>query len=83
VLGNQGSVHQQEWPHYDDELARPDEIEYAVQINGRIRAKFSIALDASEDEVRQIALTAVKPYLEAAEPKQVVVVPGRLVNIVI
>ena len=58
-----------------------DEIELAVQINSKLRAKITVATGASKDEIEKAALEAVKSQL-CAEPKKVIVVPGRLVNII-
>ncbi|MCL2136898.1 MAG: leucine--tRNA ligase [Coriobacteriia bacterium] len=83
VLENPGSVHAQAWPVYDAQLARPEEIEYAVQVNGRLRARVLLAVDADEDEIREAALASVEGFLADKDIQQVVVVPGRLVNVVI
>ncbi|MDR0458871.1 MAG: class I tRNA ligase family protein, partial [Coriobacteriales bacterium] len=83
VLGNSGSVHEQAWPSYDEELARPEEIEYAIQINGKVKAKLTVAIDADEDEIRGLALEALTKQLANQEIKQVIIVAGRLVNVVI
>jgi len=85
MLGHGESVHLQAWPAFDPEVVRSDEAELAVQINGRVRDHLVIARDASEEEVRQaaLALDKVKAALAGAEIARVVVVPGRLVNIVV
>ncbi|MFS8628020.1 MAG: leucine--tRNA ligase [Limnochordales bacterium] len=85
MLGHGESVHLQAWPAFDPEVVRSDEVELAVQINGRVRDRLVIARDASEEEVRQaaLALDKVKAALAGAEIARVVVVPGRLVNIVV
>ena len=85
VLGHgeaDGSVHQQEWPAFDPELAKADEVELAVQINGKVKAKISVAADAAEDDIRAAALDVVAGALAGREPRKVIVVKGRLVNIV-
>ena len=85
VLGHGGaerSVHQQAWPTFDPEQAKADEVELAVQVNGKVKAKISVAADAAEDDVRAAALAAVERVLAGKEPRKVIVVPGRLVNIV-
>ena len=80
--GAEGSVHQQAWPAFDPEQAKADEVELAVQVNGKVKAKISVAADAAEDDVRAAALAAVERVLAGKEPRKVIVVPGRLVNIV-
>ena len=83
VLGHpESSVHSQPWPAYDPEAAKADEVELAVQVNGKVKAKITVAADAPEEEVRAAGLAAVERALEGLDVKKVVVVPGRLVNIV-
>ena len=83
VLGHpDSSVHSQPWPEYDPEAAKADEVELAVQVNGKVKAKITVAADASEEAIREEALAAVARALEGKDVKKVVVVAGRLVNIV-
>ena len=82
VLGHEESVHLQSWPDYDPELARAEEVELAVQVNGKVKAHITVAADAAQDEVQEAGLAAVAAQLEGKDIKKVVVVPGRLVNIV-
>lgn len=79
VLGAEGSVHTQAWPTFDAEAAKEDEVELAVQVLGKIKAKIMVATDASEQDIEKMALEAVG----VDNPKKVIVVPNRLVNIVI
>ena len=83
--GNSESVHVQDWPEWDEDLARPSTIEMPVQVNGKVRAKFDVEADASKDEVEALALEQpnVQAHLEGKTPKKVIVVPNRLVNIVV
>lgn len=82
VLGHEGSVHVEAWPAFDPELAKADEVELAVQVNGKVKAKITVAADAAEDEVKTLAQEAVSRAIEGKELKKVVYVAGRLVNIV-
>ena len=83
VLGHpDSSVHAQPWPEYDPEAAKADEVELAVQVNGKVKAKITVAADAPEEAVREEALATVGRALEGKDVKKVVVVPGRLVNVV-
>ena len=82
MLGREGSVHTQLWPEFDPEQAKADEVELAVQVNGKVKAKIIVAADAAEDDVRSAGLAAVEQALAGKDVKKVVVVPGRLVNIV-
>ena len=82
VLGHDSSVHVEAWPAFDPELAKADEVELAVQVNGKVKAKITVAADAAEDEVKALAQEAVSRAIEGKELKKVVYVAGRLVNIV-
>ena len=82
VLGNEGSVHTSGWPAFDPERAKADEVELAVQINGKVKARITVAADAAEDDIKAEAQAAVAAALEGKDIKKVVVVAGRLVNIV-
>ena len=82
VLGNTESVHLSAWPTWDPEKAKADEVEIAVQVCGKVRAKVVIAADAAEDEVKEKALAAVEEYTAGKNIVKVIVVQGRLVNVV-
>jgi leucyl-tRNA synthetase len=84
-LGRPCSVHTQAWPTYDEALTVLEEVEIAVQVNGKVRGQFHIATDLPEEEVRKraLALDRVQPYLEGQQVVRVIVVPNRLVNIVV
>jgi leucyl-tRNA synthetase len=78
------SVHLQPWPEWDEaDLAR-EMTELVVQVAGKIRGRIQVPVDASEGEVRKAALTLerIAEILDGAEPRRVIVVPGRLVNII-
>jgi len=83
-LGKRESVHRQEWPTGSAELAAEEEITVAVQVNGKMRARLTVAVDASDDELRQRALTdpAVMRHIENLTVQRVIVVPLKLVSIV-
>ncbi len=78
------SVHQQSWPAWDEELAKELEIVIPVQVNGKVRDRLTVAPGTSEATLRGKALASprVREYLGGREPKKVIVVPGRMVNIV-
>ena len=82
VLEGEGSVHVQPWPEFDPEQAKADEVELAVQICGKVKAKIMVATDAAEDDIKAKALAAVEAALAGKDVKKVIVVAGRLVNIV-
>ena len=82
VIEGEGSVHLQPWPEWDPEQAKADEVEMAVQICGKVKAKIMVAADASNDQIEAAGLAAVAAQLEGKDVKKVIVVAGRLVNIV-
>ena len=83
VFGQAESVHLQSWPAWDPSAAVSDEIEYAVQVNGKVRGRLTVAADATEDVVRDAALEQVAEHVEGKTVRKVVVVPGKLVSIVV
>ena len=84
-MGKPYSVHLQAWPIYDEGLARDDEIELAVQVNGKVRDRVILASGASEEEAREavFASSTVQQWLNGAEPRRVIYVPGKLFSIVL
>jgi leucyl-tRNA synthetase len=73
------------WPLYDEQLARKEELEIPVQVNGKLRGRVLMSADASESEMREAALAdeKVRAWTEGKEVVKTVVVPQRLVNIVV
>jgi leucyl-tRNA synthetase len=82
-LGRRFSVVDRPWPVGDPALAREEEVELAVQVNGKVRERITVPVGTVEDDVRARALEAVKHHLDGKRVVKVVVVPGRLVNVVI
>ncbi|MGA2000599.1 MAG: leucine--tRNA ligase [Terriglobales bacterium] len=85
MLGEKGSLLRNPWPKYDPALAREEQIEIVVQVNGKIRARLLVAADAGEEDVRQLALNDPK-VLSSLDGKKIlkaIVVPHKLVNIVV
>ncbi len=84
-LGHKETLAYEGWPEYDEELVKEREIELAVQVRGKIKDKIVVGAEASEDQIRERALASEKVIaaLEGKEPKKVIVVKGRLVNIVV
>ena len=85
MLGEKGSLLRAPWPKYDPALAKEDEIEIPVQINGKLRSRVVVAADASEDVVRQRAQADEKiaTMIAGKQIVKVIVVPAKLVNIVV
>ncbi len=84
-LGRAGSVHAATWPTWDEAVAAEEMVTVVIQVNGRLRDRLVVAPDTSEEELREQALASekVKPFIDGKKVRQVVVVPGRLVNIVV
>ncbi len=82
-LGHDTSVHEQSWPEFDLALAAADEVELAVQINGKVKTRITVAADAAEEAIRETALEAVSKATEGKNVVNVIVIPDRLVNIVV
>jgi leucyl-tRNA synthetase len=84
-LGHTNTLSFEPWPNYDEQLAKEKQLELAVQVNGKIRDRITVAADADEQTVRQTALKTAKiaAVLAGREPKKVIVVKTRLVNILV
>ena len=83
VLDNETSVHKEAWPEFDPNAAKASEVELAVQVNGKVKAKITVASDAAEDAIRETALEAIAGATAGKDIKKVIVIPGRLVNVVV
>ncbi len=85
LLGNSGLVAQAAWPVFVPALVEENEVVLPIQINGKKRGELTIARDADQDTVRAavLELDAVKAALAGSEPKKIIVVPQRIVNIVV
>jgi len=84
-LGHKKSIFTEKWPQYDPALVKEETIELVIQINGKVRARLTVPADISEEEARKLSTSDVdiKKWLGGKEPKKVIFVKGRLVNIVI
>ena len=73
------------WPAFNAELAKEKEIELAVQVLGKIKDKITVAADATEEQIKTLALASEKAQaaLNGKEPKKIIVVKSRLVNIIV
>ena len=85
MLGEKSSLLRAPWPKYDPELAKEDEIQIPVQVNGKLRSVVSVAAEAGEDAIREAALSdeKVAGLIAGKQIVKVIVVPKKLVNIVI
>ncbi|HEV8437848.1 MAG TPA: leucine--tRNA ligase [Methylomirabilota bacterium] len=84
ALGHRESVFKQRWPTADRDAMARDEVQIVVQVDGRVRSRLTAAVATEESEIREMALAdgRVRPWLSGRQVARVVVVPGRLVNIV-
>lgn len=85
TLGHQESVVDAAWPVVDEAALKQDKIELMVQVNGKLRSKIAVAADAQQDEVEAVAFAEenVQRFTEGKEVRKVILVPGRLLNIVV
>lgn len=84
-IGERGFILNEQWPNYDENLAREHTLELVVQINGKVRSKIIISSGLSNEEITKIALDdeKVKQWLNGKEIIKVIPVKGKLVNIVV
>jgi leucyl-tRNA synthetase len=84
-LGYNNSIVKEKWPEYDRELIKEDEVEIVIQVNGKVRDKMIIDINMVEDGVKAkaLGLETIQKWLKAQEPKKIIYVKGKLINIVI
>ncbi|HSW00993.1 MAG TPA: leucine--tRNA ligase [Sedimentisphaerales bacterium] len=84
-LGHDRSLACEPWPQYDEELTREKQLELAVQVNGKVKDRIVVVAEADDESVKTVALASEKVVaaLGGKVPKKVLVVKGRLVNIVV
>jgi leucyl-tRNA synthetase len=83
-LGNDNSVHTSSWPTWDEAALRQDTMTIVVQVNGKVRAKLEMPVDATQSDVETAALADanVAQYVRG-EPKKIIYVAGKIVNVVV
>lgn len=84
-LGAEGSIVTAAWPEYNEEYLVESCVRYPVSFNGKVRFNIELPADMSKEDVEQAALSAPEAarWLEGKSPKKVIVVPGRIVNVVV
>ena len=84
MLGETSDLLRAPWPQYDPALAKEEEVEIALQVNGKIRSRIMVPANATEDQHRELALSdeKMRSDLEGKAVVKVIVAPGRLVNVV-
>ncbi len=85
VIGNKPSISEQKWPDWNEDAAREEQVELVIQVNGKLRSKMMISVGVPDDEIKKIALDdkRIREIIGAKTIKKVIVVKGKLVNIVI
>ncbi|MCK0204000.1 class I tRNA ligase family protein, partial [Ornithobacterium rhinotracheale] len=84
VLGNEDSVTRQPYPIFEEKYLKEDNKEYPISFNGKMRFTLSLPLDLSKEEIEKAVMEEPQTakYLEGKNPKKIIVVPGKIVNIV-
>jgi len=84
-LGKPYSIHQQDWPQVDEDATIEEMFTLVIQVNGKVRDKVRVSVGIGEEKAKEIALASehVQKYLGGKQPRKVICVPGRLVNIVV
>ncbi|MCJ7592099.1 MAG: class I tRNA ligase family protein, partial [Woeseiaceae bacterium] len=84
-LGHESTLIDQRWPDVDESALELELVEMVVQVNGKLRARLSVAVDAPSSVVEELALADenVQRFIDGKDVRKVIVVPGRLVNIVV
>jgi leucyl-tRNA synthetase len=84
-LGHEDSVNDAQWPAWDEKYLKESSVKYAISFNGKTRFTLDIPADADKAEVEKIALAApeAQKWIEGKTPRKIIVVPGKIVNIVV
>jgi len=84
-LGNEQALYSRQWPSVDQDALKKDNIDLVIQVNGKKRATINISAEADKQLIEESALRDenVKKFIEGKSVAKVIVVPGRLVNIVV
>lgn len=85
ALGHESAIVLEAYPEADEQYLKENEFEYPVSVNGKLRDKVKLSLELSKDEVTAAVLArdSIQKWTEGKEPRKVIVVPGRIVNVVV
>ena len=85
LLGHKTSIVQVEWPVFNKDLTTTEELLIVIQLNGKVRQRITVSASASQEDIKSLALndSKIKEQIKDQEIKKVIVVPGKLVNIVV
>jgi len=84
-LGQPYSIHQQPWPEWDPAAVREDLVTLVLQVNGRVRDRVQVPPDLDDARLRETAFASekVRKFIDGMQVRDVIVVPGKLVNVVV
>lgn len=84
LLGHETSIVQVEWPVFNKDFTTTEELLIVVQLNGKVRQRIMVSASASQEDIKSLALndSKIKEQTKDREIKKVIMVPGKLVNIV-
>jgi leucyl-tRNA synthetase len=79
------SIHRSGWPTYNPKLLMEDEVTIGVQVNGKVRGEVTVAVDASKEVIQEaaFALTRIQEYMHGKTVQKVIIIPGKVINIVL
>jgi len=85
LMGKEGNILSHPWPSYNPEIAREEEIDLVVQVNGKVRARISVSADEEDEELKRTVLEdeKVRQWLQDQPIRKCIIVPNKLINIVI
>ena len=85
AVGNETSISDAEWPEYNEDYLKEDSVTYAVSFNGKARFNMEVAAEMPREEVEKLALSheGAQKWLEGKSIKKIIVVPGKIVNVVV
>jgi leucyl-tRNA synthetase len=85
TTGHQYSIHNQKWPAWSENLTQVEQVTLVIQVNGKLRDRFPVSVNISEEEAKKLAFNSpkVKPHVEGKQIVNAIYVPGKLVNLVV
>ncbi|NTW61508.1 leucine--tRNA ligase [Candidatus Saccharibacteria bacterium] len=84
-IGHEDTIHIDHWPKWNDEFMTTDIMTIVVQVNGKLRAKLEVEKTTNPEDIKRLAIESdnVKKFVEGNQPKKIIYVPGKLVNVVV
>ena len=85
MLGHDGTIAYESWPKYDESKCGEDSVEYAVQVNSKIKTKVTVPADMPAAEIEKLVKSnaEIAPLIEDKQIKKFILVPKRLINIIV